>query len=260
MKSNKLLSVVMAICLFVGFAFAADYIIRECFFSQGNENIDINETVDFPADDVNKMSVDLIKADLIIKSGEKLSLSTDSGYITYSLKKSKLTVGEKTHSLKNAGGTVILTIPKDKRFSDFDINTGAGNITADEISSLSFDLDYGAGNIEINKLRIESEAKIDGGAGKIVIHDGKLNNTDINVGVGNITVTAMMTGNTDIECGVGKADLTLLGGEDLYSFDVDKGVGSVTINGENVGDGKYGYGGNHIDLDGGVGSIIVSFE
>lgn len=260
MKSNKLLSVVMAICLFVGIAFAADYIIRECFFSQGNENVEMNETLDFPAADVNKLSVDLIKADLIIKSGNKLSLSSDSDYITYSLKKSKLTVIEKTHLLKKAGGTVVLTIPKDKRFSDFDINTGAGNISADEISSLSFDLDYGAGNVEINKLRVESEAKIDGGAGKIVIHDGKLNNTDISVGVGNITVTAMMTGNTDIECGVGKTDLTLLGGEDLYSFDVDKGVGSVTISGEDVGDGKYGYGGNLVEIDGGVGSVIVSFE
>lgn len=259
MKNNRLLNIVLSVCLIIGVIFAVQYVIGEFFFTSDDEVISTDSET-FIDDEITSLSVDLLTADFVIKTGDKASVSTDSGFIKYSLRKGKLDIDEKTHSIKNSGGTVVLTLSENCHLTKCKINTGKGNISADILSSSDCRIDYGAGNVEIGVLFVDTTLKINGGAGKITVSDGKINNSHIDVGVGNLNVRTAATGRMRVECGIGKTDISLLGGEDLYSFKIDKGIGEVVIGDESVGDGSFGFGGNLIDIDGGVGNINVSFE
>ncbi len=64
-----------------------------------------------------------------------------------------------------------------------------------------------------------------------------------------------------ISSGVGKLSLNLLNTFDNYRFEVNKGIGKVTINDIEVGDNStLGNGTNTIKLDGGIGEIVVNFK
>lgn len=81
------------------------------------------------------------------------------------------------------------------------------------------------------------------------------------MGVGKFSLDAKVLGNSDIEQGVGSMDLNLIGTSDDYQIYVDKGLGSVNIDGKNVKDDEnFGNGINKIDIDGGVGSINIDFK
>ena len=259
MKNNRLLSIVLSVCLIIGLIFAVQYVIGEIFSTSENDIV-ITESETFIDDEITQLSVDLLSADIVIKTGDRASVSTENGFIRYSLRKGKLDIYEKPHSIKNSGGKVVLTLPESFHLDKCKINTGKGNISADILSSSDCRIDYGAGNVEIGILLADTSLRIDGGAGKITVSDGKINNSHIDVGVGTLNFRAEATGKMRVECGVGRTDITLLGGEDLYSFKIDKGIGEVMVGDKSVTDGSFGFGGNLIDIDGGVGNINVSFE
>ena len=68
--------------------------------------------------------------------------------------------------------------------------------------------------------------------------------------------------NLDIE--INAADLyiiTLIGNKDDYKLDLEKGLGSITVDGKDVSDfGSSGNGTNKVDISGGIGAINVRFE
>ena len=104
------------------------------------------------------------------------------------------------------------------------------------------------------------KAEIDGGAGKISVKDGRINSLDADTGAGAMDIAGVLTGTSRISIGVGRAELTLRGGEDAYRFDVDKGIGRVTVGGREMSDGeKCGSGDNLIEIDGGIGAVTVTF-
>lgn len=157
-------------------------------------------------------------------------------------------------------GDLVIYVPQKAQFSDVKIDAGAGAFKVDKITTNSFDLDVGAGKTEIDELFVRDDARISGGAGVIDINDGKINNLQLELGAGKTYVRSEITGNSKVEAGVGKLDLVLLGGKNNYKFSVDKGIGSVTIDGvKQNDDGVYGGGSNMIDLESGVGAVEVRF-
>ena len=55
--------------------------------------------------------------------------------------------------------------------------------------------------------------------------------------------------------------MTLKGGRDDYKMKFSKGLGSITVNGESMGDnGVWGDGAETIKIDGGVGAIEIRVE
>ena len=121
-------------------------------------------------------------------------------------------------------------------------------------------MDHGAGILTITNSNFNN-ADIDGGAGKITINSSTLNNLDMDAGVGEVEIEANITGDSEINCGVGEVNITLLGNKDDYSIRTEKGIGSIKINNENQeSNSVYGNGSNKIELEGGVGSISVSFK
>lgn len=55
---------------------------------------------------------------------------------------------------------------------------------------------------------------------------------------------------------MGKTELTLIGREEDYRLRIDKGIGSVTLDGRSLSDGEsVGSGATLIEIDSGVGAV-----
>lgn len=222
------------------------------------KEVDFNETFK----DVLKLDIDLSASNLEIKKGEVFSV--DAVDVTSSFKAKMrgdtLVVRESTRWFfgKTKAGSIVITVP-DLVLKDLDIDAGAGVIKIDDIKADALELDQGAGTVEIINSMF-NKTKIDGGAGKVTVENSTLNNLDLNAGVGKIDIRGIIHGNSEIDCGVGELNLELLDEEENYKLLLDKGIGSITLNGSAYNNNTYGTGLNKIDIDGGVGSLNINFN
>ena len=120
-----------------------------------------------------------------------------------------------------------------------------------------FHLEAGAGR-EMKHIVATERAEIDGGAGLLTVQESVMRNLDLDMGVGKVELGLALTGKNKIDAGVGKLELGLVDGEDAYRFVVNKGIGAITLNGENLGDNvTRGSGETLVQIEGGVGAIEV---
>ena len=131
----------------------------------------------------------------------------------------------------------------------------------DTLCANSLRLNLGAGEVIIGELSANSQSKIEGGAGAITINGGVLYNLDLDMGEGELNLTSCLLGDSELNQGVGQTNLTLTGNKDDYRLDFDKGLGSISVDGQKMSnDSVYGNGQNKVDIDGGVGEIKVNFS
>ena len=219
------------------------------------------EDLNIIGDNISVLDIDIKAANLVIKTGDKLKVETNNKYIKYDQVGNKITIKEKRHNwfFRKNKSDLIIYVPENFVFDGVSIDTGAGKIDIDKLSTQILNLDFGAGKATINNLVVEASAEIDGGAGEISILNGSINNLDLDVGVGKFTLNSKLTGNTDIDAGVGELNINILGFIEDYKIRVEKGIGSAKLNNQDLKNEKvYGTGINTIDIDGGVGSINIT--
>lgn len=227
------------------------------FFSGDSKEKEIT-TLFQTNDNILELDIDVSAVDLVIKDGDSLLIETNNEHINYKQNGSKLIIKEKKHSfLNNKNNKLIITLPSNIELDVFEISSGAGKIEVDRISSKKADIELGAGKVDFNNLNIYSNAKIEGGAGQITIKNGSINNLDLDMGVGKTTINSKLLGNIDIDAGVGELNINLLDSINSYFIIVDKGIGSIKLNGDSISN-TIGNGSNKIDIDGGVGSINIT--
>ncbi len=210
-----------------------------------------------------KLRVDLFRTNLVIVEGKEFSTETNNDDVTVKERLGTIIIEENDRSiLESAGKTeVVLTVPKGYVFEKADISTGAGEFDAEILAAERLDLQFGAGAVAIDKLISSEKTEIDGGAGKITVRDGKTHNLSLDMGMGKLDYRAEVTGRSEFDCAVGEIDLTLLGGEESYKVEIDKGMGTAMIKGVTVSsEAVHGNGENEIEIDGGVGNIRIDFE
>ena len=78
---------------------------------------------------------------------------------------------------------------------------------------------------------------------------------------GDINMSANIMGDSEISCGIGNIDIDLIGERQDYSINIEKGIGGIKIDNKKVKNNtSYGKGINKLDIDGGIGSINISFD
>ena len=247
------ISIITGIC-------SALFTVTNLFGTSNAEGIVTNQAI---GSDFSGISVNLSAAELEIKTGDGFVLQTNHKYLKCEEKDDILKISEtrKLFVSHPRGMKVILTIPQDKIFDYVDIRTGAGSVTIDELASNMLNIDLGAGELTAQRLDALYNAEFDGGAGSVTINGGRLNNADIDMGVGKLNLTSKISGKSSIDYGIGETNIVLLGGSDDYKIDLDKGVGEVVVDGRIIGnDIIYGAGKNYIEIDGGIGSLNITFE
>lgn len=211
---------------------------------------------------VSSILVDASFSDVTIVEGERFQVVADvaenslSNVVNHGTlkieEKNSWFFGEKNH------GQIQIMVPSTV-LSELEINMGAGKLVIDGITSHKFSLDQGAGILTIQNSNF-NQADIDGGAGEMNIISSTISNLDLDAGVGKVFIDARLYGNNDIECGVGDVQIALEDAND-YQIRVDKGLGSIMIDGKEQKDGAIiGNGHNLINISGGVGNIEVDFD
>ncbi len=107
-------------------------------------------------------------------------------------------------------------------------------------------------DLELERVNLEA------GAGTVLVNDLKVKELDMNLGVGKVEIEVEISGKSKIDAGLGKLELNLKGGREDYKMKFSKGLGVITLDGENMNDGAvWGDGENEIEIDGGVGAIEI---
>lgn len=214
-------------------------------------------------DFISNLDIDLRTTSTTIQEGDQFKIETNNSRIITKSENGKLTIRERKGSLlkRNQNHHLTIYLPRNTTYDEVSIDSGAGRIDIEKLSTRELSLDLGAGEVEIRELEVLEEAEIDGGAGKFSIKKGTIHNLDLDMGVGKLELIASITGNSKIEAGVGEANINLLGSENDYKIKVNKGIGNATIDGREVSDNTYyGNGANYLLVDGGVGKINITFK
>lgn len=214
-----------------------------------------------PEGEVHSLNIEVNAADFRIEAGDELKVESNLKFLSVSDRNGVWSIIDETKNAKSyLGAMLTIYVPEGTVFNEVEIKTGAAKINIGTLSADSVELELGAGDARFEKLNVTSDIEIEGGAGQITIVNGSLNNLTLEMGVGELNLTATLLGKSDLNLGVGESNITLIGSKDDYRIDVEKGVGTVTIDGKEVTDfGSSGNGEAIVDIDGGIGRINVSF-
>ena len=166
------------------------------------------------------LKVALGRADLEIKKGEKLAAETNYSKVEIKQDGNKVLIEEKDGDWFNSEDRVItVTVPEDLEFEAVGISGGVGKA-----------------NIEFLKAK----------------------NLELSLGVGETNIVALDIQNAKINTGVGALNLNLVGTEQDYEIKVSHGIGDIKVNDKELGrDTVLGAGKNKVEINGGIGEVIV---
>lgn len=261
-KVIKYIAIAFAILLIVGIVGGILQAVGALVSIFGGSEDLVGEMVTYEiTGEVKELEIELGAARLEIRAGTEFSLSSDHKYINVSQTGDSLSIREPRRVVhRGESPQVILTLPSDVTLDRIYISTGAGRVSIETLAAERLSFDLGAGEVVIGSLSALTEAEINGGAGQMTVRGGTLRNLDLDMGVGELRLTARLLGDCDLDYGVGEAHLTLLGDKSDYRIELEKGIGSATVDGVTVSGGIYGDGPCHVEINGGVGAITVSFR
>lgn len=256
-KVVKYIALALALSIIVFIITLAFNIINEVFLSIHEESTQKVE-YKFQNEVINRMDIDIKGADVSIIYGSEFKIETNIKDVSRSVKSGVLKVKDNSRGY-NKDKKMVITIPESNVFENVKISLGRGVSTIESINAKEVDFEIGAGKVVLNNLNITNKAEFECGAGKLEINNSRINNLKLDMGAGEVSVSGVLTGISEFDAGVGKLSIDLLDSIDNYSFTIDKGIGSIKLNNEDVGsDVTIGNGVNTIDIDGGIGEIIVT--
>lgn len=213
------------------------------------------------SNNITSLKIDIAAAEITIKKSDAFTVESNLTHLDVIENDGKLIIKEDSkYGIGYTDAFLTINLPDETVFETANISSGAGRVNIDILSADSLKLEFGAGEVNINSLIANNNAKIDGGAGKITISSGLLNNLDLDMGVGQLNLTGSVYGNSDFDLGVGESNFTFNGYEDDYSIDIEKGLGSVSVNGKQVAEYHSVSGNNRIEIEGGMGAINLVFK
>ena len=220
-------------------------------------------TISNNVNNVESFKIDISNDDIELKEGEKFEVKTNDPDVKFYHENSKVKIkSDKTfswHLSNSSRGTIIIYLPNEFKISELDIDLGAGKIDIDKIFVETLLMDLGAGTMTANELNVYGKTTINGGAGNININSGTINNLNLKLGAGNASIQSDLTGSNTLTTGVGKLNLSLSRSKDNYGFDINKGLGNITLNDFDISENTIlGDGATKIKINGAVGNIIIN--
>lgn len=226
-------------------------------FTDNKKDIDL-ENIVLSDDNYKSLEIELALSELVIVDGKNFKIESNKKFVNVKEKDGILIIEEKNRKINNNANKVIVTVPKKYNFSDVSIKTGAGKVSINNINTNELDLELGAGKVNVAGVNVSRETDIEGGVGKVKISDCDFNNLNLGIGVGDADIEGIFMGYTNVETGIGNVKIKLLDGVNDYKFSIEKGIGSIYINDEEVNNGVYGNGNKNFFVEGGVGSIKIN--
>ena len=253
-KGIKIDAIVIAIFIICIIINGIIMLIGSLGYSKGN----VNYSEEYS--NIRRIEIDLNTTNLEIKYGDKYSVEASNVTDKFKVRErnGNLYIEEDSFWLfgNNNAGKVVVYVPDALR--ELSIDVGAGKTSITGVSAQEFSLDYGAGVISINDSDF-TNSEIDGGTGDVNINNTIFTNLELDTGVGEFNFNGQILGRNEINVGIGECNLSLTGGEELYTLNFDKGIGNITLNGTDYGRASYGNGNNIINIDNGIGDVSITF-
>lgn len=232
--------------------------ISEIFESSVSTEISTELSTDYIGSQINSLEIDLKEVSLYITKGNSFNVKTNTDKITSEVINSELKIKDKS-SKYSKNKIVELTIPENVILNEIDIEVGLGKNNIELLNANNIKLELGAGNMTINNINAYTNFEVDGGSGEINIMNANVSNMEIDMGVGLTTFEGTLKGNNKIEAGIGELRINLKDSIDNYRFDVNKAIGSIKVNNNEISNNTiYGTGVNLLKIDGGIGSIKIN--
>lgn len=204
--------------------------------------------------DVTRLDVEILEWDgreILVDTGDMgqdilddLEISREDGELKIELKNKK-----KWENLVHSGyepeGTLLIQIPAGQRFREASVMVGEGRLTADHFQA--------------------EELKIEVGAGQVYLDSFTADELDLECGAGEADLYGDALKKVKIECGVGTVRYSTAGSREDYDYEVECGIGSVTV-GDDTYSGlgserKINNGGSRkMEIECGIGVVDVSFD
>ncbi len=231
----------------------------------GSGDYILDEAATFkPTEEIRSLDIELGAADFKIVVGEELKVETNLKYFSISCNNDVWVMRDQTKGALRRDDVMnaifTLYVPEGTVFDKVGIEAGATKMTVETLSANVVNIELGAGDAHFEQLNASSKIEINGGAGQLTVSDGRLNNLTLDFGAGELNLTTALRGVNDLSFGAGEANITLIGGKDDYTVDIEKGLGSITVDGSSVKDFGCGSGENRVDISGGVGAINLKFK
>jgi len=211
-----------------------------------------------------KLIIETKATNIKIIKGGTFSVQTNNKNINYYPGDEEIKIKDKSKNGFNLGSVsteLIIEIPKAHTFDKISIESGAGKININEVEIPKLEIELGSGSLTIDDTIVNKVTEIEGGAGSITINNSKMSNLDLEIGTGSFKYSGDILGTSNIESGIGSTTINLTGKKEDYQFRLEKGAGSITVDGEKVSDdGVIGDGENRISIEGGIGSITINYE
>lgn len=128
---------------------------------------------------------------------------------------------------------IQITMPDEFIAKEYNISLGAGELNMKVLNAINCDLLVGAGRIKLQRLNITNKAKLEVGAGELVVSNLKTQDAKINCGLGSVVITGEIQRDLTADCGMGSIELDLSGEEENYDYYINCGVGNVKLNRHN---------------------------
>lgn len=210
---------------------------------------------------ITSLEVSVGAADFTLETADRFYVKSNLKNIKVTEENGALCIREKDSFAVSYNGAVLTVgVPEGFSFDSIQVETGAGVFEADFLSAEVVSLELGAGEVTIGNLLVSHKAEIEGGTGKLTVGGGSIQDLELDMGVGKLNLTAALLGDSRLDMGIGEADLKLLGTQEDYRIEIEKGIGQVAVDGASVDGGVYGSGVNDVEISGGVGAIYVAFQ
>lgn len=276
-KTIKYLAMAFAIFLAISIVSAIASTVFAMLHITSREKQSSTEEISYSnvyTEDIESISIDTYLYTVEIKQGNDFRVDLDNVSENY-----KAEVVNKTLKLRYEGaswdifswfnkksssstdGKVIICVPPDYPLKSLDINGGIGNLVLNDVICETLDMDLGTGSIEGSRITTTEETSIDCGAGSIHCSDVVFKNLSLDTGIGKSYIHGDISGESEINGGVGEINLGFQQPKDNYNIRVDNGVGEISVDGDSYTNYKSKNldAINSLDIDGGVGAIILSF-
>lgn len=260
-KAVKYLAIALAVFLIFGIISGIMSAVGAIFGVFQTDGVTDELTVYEVSEQVTELEIEVNAANFTIKTADRFSVESNLKYLTVEEKDGTLVIKDrKKNGVRFDNPVLTLYVPKETVFEYVTITTGAGKLQIDLLSTNELQLTLGAGEVKIDKLCAQQSATIEGGTGAITIRDGSLTDLELQMGVGQLDMTAALYGDSFMQLGVGQTDLTVLCAKEQYSIEIEKGLGSITVDRTSVdGDYHFGDGEDRLEIEGGIGSINLKF-
>ena len=260
-KLIKYIAIALAVALIFVIFSSILSVLRIFTFIDDGDAVNDETTVYDVSQLITDLDFKISAAEFTVKTGDKLYIESNLKNLKVSENGSKLTVVEKTKvNYKVNKAFLTLYIPKDTLFNDVEIEAGAGKISLGEFSCRSLSLELGAGDFSADTLTVNDECTIHGGVGEFTVYSGTITDLEMEMGVGDMKLSSALYGTCDLSFGIGNAELTLTGTKEDYKLKIEKGIGSINLDGDKLtGDTTLGNGNTRIDIEGGIGNIDIKY-